>query len=97
MVPAVALAKKPEAPVKNPTVPARKIVAPVKKATVPAKKVVTPAKKVTTPADHSSNYNVREALKKLRTKKTREELLGFVKGETRVTVTKVIPARLNRL
>ena len=67
---------------------------PAKKARTPARK---PAASAAAPADHSSNYNVQDAVKKLRTIKTREKLLEFAKGETRVTVTKVIPARLNRL
>ena len=47
--------------------------------------------------DQSSNYNVQDAIAKLRALKTKEELLAFVKGEKRVTVTRVIPAALNRL
>ena len=73
----------------------------MKKAVAPAKRVVALAKKTgaaaPTHADHSSNYKVSDAVKKLRTIKSREELLEFVKGETRVTITKLIPARLNRL
>lgn len=48
-------------------------------------------------ADRSSNYKVHEAIAKLRSMKTEEELMAFIKGEKRVTVTKVIPAKLNRL
>ena len=48
-------------------------------------------------ADHSSNYNAPLAVKKLRTLKTKEELLSFTKGEKRLTVTKVIPATMKRL
>ena len=48
-------------------------------------------------ADHSSNYNAPLAVKKLRTLKTKEELLSFTKGEKRLTVTKVIPAAMKRL
>ena len=47
--------------------------------------------------DHSSNYNVKESVAKLRSFKTREEILAFTKGEKRITVTRVIPAALNRL
>ena len=47
--------------------------------------------------DHSSNYNAPLAVKKLRTLKTKEELLSFTKGEKRLTVTKVIPAAMKRL
>ena len=65
-----------------------------KKATVPA---VTPKAPVVKKADHSSKYNVKESIAKLRSLKTREELLAFTKGEKRVTVTKVIPAALNRI
>ena len=48
-------------------------------------------------ADHSSNYNAPLAVKKLRTLKTKEELLSFTKGEKRLTVKKVIPAAMKRL
>jgi len=48
-------------------------------------------------ADYSSNYNAPLAVKKLRTLKTKEELLSFTKGEKRLTVTKVIPAAMKRL
>lgn len=48
-------------------------------------------------ADHSSNYNVKEAIAKLRAIKDKDELMAFIKGEKRVTVTKVIPAAMNRL
>lgn len=47
--------------------------------------------------DHSSNYNVSDAVKKLRSLKSKEELLSFTKGEKRLTVTRIIPAALNRL
>jgi len=40
---------------------------------------------------------VHEAIAKLRTFKNREELMAFIKGEKRATVTKVIPAALNKL
>jgi hypothetical protein len=48
-------------------------------------------------ADHSSNYNVRLALKKIRTLKTKEELLQFTEGEKRLTITKIIPVAIKRL
>ena len=44
--------------------------------------------------DHSSNYNVREAIKKLRTLKSPEEVNHFTKGETRISVNRVVPAVL---
>ena len=47
--------------------------------------------------EYSSDYNVADAVKKLRTLKTKDELLQFIKGEKRITVTKVVPAALNRL
>ncbi len=47
--------------------------------------------------DHSSNYNVVEAVKKLRSLKSKADLISFTKGETRLTVTKAIPAVMNRL
>ncbi len=52
---------------------------------------------VTGSVDRSSNYRGPEAIKKLRSLKTREELLAFTKGEKRITVSKVIPAALKRL
>jgi hypothetical protein len=36
-------------------------------------------------------------VKKIRAIKSKEELMAFVKGEKRVTVTKIIPAALNKL
>ena len=49
------------------------------------------------PKDLSSNYNVQDALAKLRELKTKEEILSFTKGESRVTLIRAIPAVLNRL
>ena len=46
--------------------------------------------------DHSSNYNVKEAVIKLRSLKSKEDLLSFTKGEKRLTVTKATPAAMNR-
>ena len=42
--------------------------------------------------DHSSNYNVKDAVKKVRFIKSTEELLAFTRGEKRLTITKLIPA-----
>ncbi|MCK5135181.1 MAG: hypothetical protein KAR19_05280 [Bacteroidales bacterium] len=47
--------------------------------------------------DHSSNYKVLDAVKKLRSLKNPEELLAFTKGEKRLTIKKVIPAAMKRL
>ena len=47
--------------------------------------------------DHSTNYKIKEAIQRLRAIKNRDEFMVFVKGEKRITVTKVIPAALNRL
>ena len=47
--------------------------------------------------DHSKDYNAPEAVRKLRMLKSKEALLAFTKGEKRVTVTRIIPAALNRL
>ena len=44
--------------------------------------------------DHSSNYNVREANKILRTLKNPEAVHEFTKGETRLTVNRVVEAVL---
>ena len=62
-----------------------------------SKKKVSKKKDSKKTADHSSNYNAPLAVKKLRTLKTKEELLSFTKGEKRLTVTKVIPAAMKRL
>jgi hypothetical protein len=47
--------------------------------------------------EHSSKYNVKDAVAKLRTFKKKEELLAFTKGENRVTVTRVIETIVNGL
>ena len=47
--------------------------------------------------DHSSNYNVREAVKKLRSLKSKEEVQAFIKGEKRVSITRAIQPVLNRV
>ncbi|MFC2111734.1 hypothetical protein ACFLTA_00550 [Bacteroidota bacterium] len=44
--------------------------------------------------DHSSNYTVREANKILRSLKNAEEVQAFTKGETRLTVNRVVQAVL---
>jgi len=54
-------------------------------------------KPIAVKTDHSSNYNVREAVKKLRKLKNKEELRSFTEGEKRLTVTKTIPAAMKRL
>ena len=46
--------------------------------------------------DHSSNYKVTDAIKKLRSLKNYEELLAFTKGEKRLTITRILPAALRR-
>ena len=47
--------------------------------------------------DHSSNYNVKEAVKVLRTLKSQEEIDVFTKGEKRITINRAIPAARRRL
>ena len=54
-----------------------------------AKKLLPPVIKN---VDHSSNYNVKDAVKKVRSIKDTDELLAFTRGEKRLTITKVIPA-----
>ena len=69
---------------------------PVLKATTePASK--PPRRPTAGKADKSTNYNVKDAIAKLRAIKSRDELMVFIKGEKRVTITKVIPATLNKL
>jgi hypothetical protein len=48
-------------------------------------------------SDHSSNYNVRDAVAKLRTLQDADHVKVFTKGEKRITVTKAIPPVLARL
>jgi hypothetical protein len=47
--------------------------------------------------DHSSNYNVRDALKKLRSLERLEEVQAFTRGEERRTLTRAIPGVMRRL
>ncbi len=47
--------------------------------------------------DHSSNYNVRDALAILRALTSQVDVLSFTKGENRITITKVIPSVTRRL
>jgi hypothetical protein len=49
------------------------------------------------PGDHSSNYNVQEAVKKLRTLNKTEDVQAFIKGEKRITITRAIQPVLNRI
>jgi hypothetical protein len=67
---------------------------PVAKPKAPVVKPKTPEIKN---VDHSSNYNVLEAIKKLKAIKSTEELLAFTNGEKRQTITKAIPAAKARL
>jgi len=46
--------------------------------------------------DHSSNYKVSDAVKKLRSLKNTEELLAFTKGEKRLTITRILPGAMRR-
>jgi hypothetical protein len=47
--------------------------------------------------DHSSNYNVKDAVKKIRSLKNANQVSEFIKSEKRVTVTRTIKGVLNRL
>jgi len=60
-----------------------------------SKKKVKKAKNTFT--DHSSNYNVDDAVKKLRSLKNNDQVSEFTKNEKRVTVTRAIKSVLNRL
>ena len=55
-----------------------------------------PKKQAISYTDHSSNYNVREAVKKLRSLTSPEQVQIFTKGEERLTVTRSIPAVMKR-
>ena len=48
-------------------------------------------------SDHSSNYNVDDAVNKLRTLKNSDQVTKFTKGEKRITVTRAIKGVLNQL
>jgi hypothetical protein len=48
-------------------------------------------------SDHSSNYNVRNAISLLRSLSDPEDVKIFTNGETRVSITKAITPVLNRL
>lgn len=50
-------------------------------------------------SDHSVNYNVRDALSKLRALQNQDQVRVFTEGDKRLTITKAIPpiiARLNK-
>ena len=68
-----------------------------KKAKSRASTSVQPQSEAQRFTDHSSNYNVRLALGKLRILKSKEELNMFIKGEERKTIIRAIPAAMNRL
>ena len=61
----------------------------------PEKVIPIPAPKFL--ADHSSNYNVRDAAIKLRSLQTTEDVQAFTKGEKRLSITRIIPAAIRRL
>jgi len=48
-------------------------------------------------SERSANYNVRDAIGKLRSLKNTEDVNIFIKGEKRVTITKAVPAVLRKL
>jgi len=75
--------------------PATKAVA--KPATKAVAKPAAAKSPATRKADRSTNYKIKEAGIKLRAINNRDDLMAFVKGEKRVTVTKLIAAALNRL
>jgi len=60
--------------------------------------VETPAAPVVeTSADHSSNYNTKDALVVLRTLTSVEAIETFTAGEKRVTITRALPGMKRRL
>ena len=63
----------------------------------PKAPVVKPKPPVINNGDHSSNYNVMDAIKKLKSIKSTGELLAFTNREKRLTITKAIPAAKARL
>lgn len=67
-----------------------------KKRKIPIEKPATAEAPAGTTTDHSSNYNARDAVRKLRTLKSAEQVQEFTKGEQRLTVTQVIPGVMKR-
>ena len=61
---------------------------------VPAEKPVR--KPAPAGADRSSKYNVREAIKKLRSLKSADQIRAFTRGEKRTTVKRAIAPALRK-
>ena len=68
-----------------------------KKLKVEAKKISKPTPPVSPVSDHSSNYNVQNAISKGRALKSQAEVQVFTKGEERKTIMRVIPGVLRKL
>ena len=69
----------------------------VKKTIAPKPVVKAEPAPASSSPDHSTNYNVTQAVAKLRTLKTPEEVKAFTKGEQRITITRIVPSALSRL
>jgi hypothetical protein len=52
---------------------------------------------VSTFSDHSSNYNVKDAISKLRSLDNQNEAQSFIQGEERTTITRLIPGIIKKL
>ena len=60
-------------------------------------KQVSPAPVAKVSSDHSSNYNVRDAVVKLRAMQNPDHVRVFTKGETRLTIIKALSPVISRL
>ena len=47
--------------------------------------------------DHSSNYNVKDAISKLRSLENQNDAQSFIQGEERTTITRLIPGIIKKL
>ena len=59
-------------------------------------KIEKPKSSAAVTSAKSSDYNVRDALKKLKTLKSQEQVQAFTKGEKRVTITRAISPALRK-
>jgi hypothetical protein len=71
----------------------------VKKAeTAPKKNAISnESKTAAVITDNSSNYNVRDALARLKSLKSQDEVKAFTQGEERLTITKAVTVALRRV
>ena len=68
-----------------------------KKLKAKEKKKNKPTVPVSSFTDHSSNYNVQNAVSKLRSLKSQKDVQAFTNGEERTTITRLIPGMMKKL